>query len=420
MSDGKSAVSSAITTMGVSTEADASYEDMKNNILKIKPTIDGSWLKNQYTADAYINGKNGASITTSIPIMRDFMLYNGSCGFNRFTITIPENNLFNDNNTKSSNDKYFWVGLGNAQWQNVCLSSVNNYILVPSDRFGDASASDILSGKTATTKEGLKISGTMPYKEAITKYLNCSEVYTIQAGYHDGSSKVIANDLKSQTNDASIMLEQIMPSSCFAYSRGKKITGNVSTTYLAEAYYWVPAKPNYKWQNINKNGATFFFKQDNISKPSTKSNYSKWASPYEVNRSLQDIFTLDTDYDILANTNDNNIYYIEGYNIINLAPRAAIYLYSPHWAIGKNRAVYIHSKTFTKDNPSADYYYISSTSSSILVATSVSKYFHIFNDRECTSNISLGIQFNSETGVLYIGNKSDSWLMNDIWIESVN
>lgn len=256
VSDGKSAVSSAITNMGVSTEADASYEDMKNNILKIKPTIDGSWLKNQYTADAYINGKNGTSITTSIPIMKDYMLYNGTCGFNNYAT--PKNNLFNDNNTKSSNDKYFWVGLGNAKWQNVCLSSINNYILVPSDRFGDASASDILSGKTATTKEGLKISGTMPYKEAITKYLNCSEVYTIQAGYHDGSSKVIANNLKSQTNDASIMLEQIMPSSCFAYSRGKKITGNVSTTYLAEAYYWVPAKPNYGWQNINKNGTAFF------------------------------------------------------------------------------------------------------------------------------------------------------------------
>ena len=220
MSDGKSAVSSAITSMGVSTAADASYDTMKNNILNIGPTIGGSWSMNKYTATADINGKNGASIITSIPIMRDFMLYNGSCGFSDYTS--PQNNLFNDNNTKSSNDKYFWVGLGNVKWQNVCLSAVNNYILVPSDRFGDASASDILSGKTATTKEGLKISGTMPYKEAITKYLNCSEVYTIQAGYHDGSSKVIANNLKSQTNDASIMLEQIMPNSCFAYSRGKK------------------------------------------------------------------------------------------------------------------------------------------------------------------------------------------------------
>lgn len=188
---------------------------------------------------------------------------------------------------------------------------------------------------------------------------------------------------------------------------------------MAEAYYWVPAKPNYEWQNINKK-STFFLKQDHSHKFSTKSNYSKWASPYEVNRSLQDIFTLDTDYDILANTDNNNIFYIEGYNIIKLAPGAAIYLYSPHWAIGKNRAVYIHSKWFTKDNPSADYYYIMSTLSSILVATSVSKYFHIFNDRECTSNISLGIQFNSETGVLYIGNESDSLIMNDIWIESVN
>ncbi|WP_301214406.1 hypothetical protein [uncultured Clostridium sp.] len=420
MSDGKSAVSSAITSMGVSTAADASYEDMRNNILKIKPTIDGSWLKNQYTADAYINGKNGTSIATSIPVMKDYMLYNGTCGFNSYAT--PENNLFNNNNNKSSNDKYFWVGLGNTKWQNVCLSSANNYILVPSDRFGDASASDILSGKTATTKEGLKISGTMPYKEAIIKYLNCSEVYTIQAGYHDGSSKVIANNLKSQTNDASIMLEQIMPYSCFAYSRGKKITGNVSTTYLAEAYYWVPAKPNYGWQNINKNGTAFFFKQDHSHKLSTNSNCSKWASPYEVTRPLQDIFTLDTGYDILANTDDNNIFYIKWYNIINLAPGGAIYLYSPNWAIGKNRAVYIHSKWFTKDNPSADYYYISSTLSSILVATSVSKYFHIFNDRECTSNVSLGIQFNSETGVLYIGNESDVqiWTMNDIWIESVD
>lgn len=420
VSDGKSAVSSAITNMGVSTASDASFDTMKDNILDIRPTLAYTWNNNIFKFWASLNGKNLIKSKLICKPIVSNMLY-GS-GIEYITINSPVSNVFNNNSVKSPNNKYISIKLGNTQIEPVRLNNINNNILVPSNVFGNATSENILINKTATSENGLKITGSMVNHQGINRTLQAGESFVIAKGYHNGLGKVIANNLKSQTNDASIMLEQIMPSSCFAYSRGKKITGNVSTTYLAEAYYWVPAKPNYGWQNINKNGTAFFFKQDHSHKLSTNIHCSKWASPYEVAIPLQDIFTLDTNYDILANTDDNNIFYIKGYNIINLAPGAAIYLYSPNWAIGKNRAVYIHSKWFTKDNPSADYYYISSTLSSILVATSVSKYFHIFNDRECTSNVSLGIQFNSKTGVLYIGNESDSqiWTMNDIWIESVD
>ena len=427
VSDGKSAVSSAITSMGVSTAADASYEDMRNNILKIKPTIDGSWLKNQYTADAYINGKNSTSITTSIPIMKDYMLYNGTCGFNSYAT--PENNLFNNNNNKSSNDKYFWVGLGNAKWQNVCLSSVNNYILVPSDRFGNANVSDILSGKTATTKEGYLINGSMVNRGAVNKTIGCSQSYTIPKGYHNGSGKVTTRSLTYETSDGfpASNIKQLFPPTIKAYTRGKLVEGKVSTTYMAEAWYYIMAAPNpyTEWTNINTDATIFF------------NTGSDWGTNHKISSDLtsgvyifqadsaavRNIFlnTQDPRIDVLVESSDN-LNYIKGYNIIHLAPKGAIYLYSPNWAVGKNRAVFIYSKWWTRDNSNDEYYYLYDTTSCILVADPMRVYsFKVYIDSECTTEIELNIQFNAETGVLCVYNtSSDRYLMNDIWIQKVN
>ena len=59
-------------------------------------------------------------------------------------------------------------------------------------------AGDILSGKTAWVK-GSKLTGTMANKGAVTGSVSCGGSYTIPAGYHNGSGKVTGNSLASQT-----------------------------------------------------------------------------------------------------------------------------------------------------------------------------------------------------------------------------
>ena len=63
-----------------------------------------------------------------------------------------------------------------------------------------AGAGDILAGKVIVDKEGNPLTGTMANQGAKTAALNCGGSYTIPAGYHNGSGKVTANSLASQTS----------------------------------------------------------------------------------------------------------------------------------------------------------------------------------------------------------------------------
>ena len=89
----------------------------------------------------------------------------------------------------------------------------------------NATASDILSGKTAYVKDS-KITGSMTNRGAVSQSLNCDGSYTIPAGYHNGSGKVTANSLASQTS-ATATAAQIF-SGYTAWVDGKKITGTGS------------------------------------------------------------------------------------------------------------------------------------------------------------------------------------------------
>ena len=61
-----------------------------------------------------------------------------------------------------------------------------------------ATASDVLSGKTILTSSGL-VTGSMTNNGSVSKTLNAGGSYTIPKGYHDGTGKVTANTLASQT-----------------------------------------------------------------------------------------------------------------------------------------------------------------------------------------------------------------------------
>lgn len=58
---------------------------------------------------------------------------------------------------------------------------------------GDATAADVLTGKTFSGAVGSGVSGTMPNNGAVSGTATPSQPYTIPAGYHNGSGVVIAS-----------------------------------------------------------------------------------------------------------------------------------------------------------------------------------------------------------------------------------
>lgn len=72
-------------------------------------------------------------------------------------------------------------------------------IVIPKTDFGDAVASDVVSGKTFTGADGLAVAGGMVNNGAVSQELSAGGSYTVPEGYHDGSGIVTAKSLSSQT-----------------------------------------------------------------------------------------------------------------------------------------------------------------------------------------------------------------------------
>nr|WP_314460749.1 hypothetical protein [uncultured Clostridium sp.] len=91
---------------------------------------------------------------------------------------------------------------------------------------GDAADSQVLTGKTYyNTNPKNKRTGSMMNQGAVSQTLNAGESYTIPAGYHNGSGKVTANSLTSQT-PGSASAGHIL-SGQTAWVNGGKLTGNI-------------------------------------------------------------------------------------------------------------------------------------------------------------------------------------------------
>ena len=107
-----------------------------------------------------------------------------------------------------------------------------NFILASGGGTDDVnfSASDLLTGKTANDSNGEKVNGTMPNNGAKTASLNCGGSYTIPKGYHNGSGKVTANSLSSQTS-ANATASDIVKGKT-AWVNGSKLTGTATIQSL--------------------------------------------------------------------------------------------------------------------------------------------------------------------------------------------
>ena len=90
-----------------------------------------------------------------------------------------------------------------------------------------AKASDVLAGKTAVTSDSndVAITGTMTNRGAVSQSLNAGGSYTIPAGYHNGSGKVRANSLSSQTSGTAGTLDILDGRT--AWVNGTKIEGTM-------------------------------------------------------------------------------------------------------------------------------------------------------------------------------------------------
>ena len=131
---------------------------------------------------------------------------------------------------------------------------------------GNASSSQILSGYTALVN-GTKVTGSMTNNGAVTSSLNAGGTYTIPAGYHNGSGKVTANSLASQTS-ATSAAAQIL-SGYTAWVNGSKITGTmtnqgaVTSTINPGGSYTIPAGYHNGsgkiTANANQNSGTYIY-----------------------------------------------------------------------------------------------------------------------------------------------------------------
>lgn len=128
--------------------------------------------------------------------------------------------------------KGYYHSNANSDEDYICYLNMAD-IKLEATVFGTAQKSEVLSGKSFTSAMGLNITGTMPNNGAVNESLNCSGSYTIPEGYHDGTGKVTANSLSSQT-DANAIACNILEGKT-AWVNGSKITGSMGDHRIISA-----------------------------------------------------------------------------------------------------------------------------------------------------------------------------------------
>ena len=108
----------------------------------------------------------------------------------------------------------------------IYYNSSNDCFFLKASATGTTSADKVLAGETFSTENDTDLVGTMPNKGAVTSNLNCGGSYTIPKGYHNGSGRVTANSLSSQTS-ANATANDIMNGKT-AWVNGSKITGTAT------------------------------------------------------------------------------------------------------------------------------------------------------------------------------------------------
>ena len=96
------------------------------------------------------------------------------------------------------NNGYYSTG----HWLNIPWATIKGSL-------GTATTGNVLSGTTFTSTNGIKLTGTMANRGAISATINPGGSYTIPAGYHNGSGKVTANSVISAISSASVVTSYV-------------------------------------------------------------------------------------------------------------------------------------------------------------------------------------------------------------------
>lgn len=73
------------------------------------------------------------------------------------------------------------------------MANMYRSVLAGGGAIGDATAADVLSGKTFSNAQAAGITGTMVNNGAVSQTINAGQSYTIPEGYHNGNGTVSAN-----------------------------------------------------------------------------------------------------------------------------------------------------------------------------------------------------------------------------------
>lgn len=215
VSNGKRLVASAITDRGVDTAADAEFQVMADNIRNILQSSGNASPAQVLSGYIFSNAEN-IGISGTMP--------------NKGAITASLN---------AGGSYTIPAGYHNGTGK-VTANALSGQTA------GTAAAVHILAGMTAWIN-GVKITGSMINRGAVTAALNAGGSYTIPAGYHNGTGKVTGNTLASQTAGTATAAD--ITKGKTAWAGGKKITGtsdNKVSTMTLEFY------------SINGNGAGMY------------------------------------------------------------------------------------------------------------------------------------------------------------------
>ncbi len=118
---------------------------------------------------------------------------------------------------------------------------------------GNAQDGNVLSGKTYyNTDTKTKRTGAMTERGAVSQALNCGGSYTIPEGHHNGSGKITANSLSSQTS-ATATAATIL-AGYTAWVNGSKLTGTVAVQSILSfsAAPYSSTQITFTWKNPAK------------------------------------------------------------------------------------------------------------------------------------------------------------------------
>ena len=168
----------------------------------------------------------------------------------------------------------------------------------------NATAGQILKDYKAYSGGKLLV-GTMANNGAVSANLNAGQSYTIPAGYHNGSGKVIANSLASQTQGTATANN--ISSGMTAWVNGQKITGNGADVNNAASNSKKIDTIVYKWGTIPNNGKFYAKKTENYIIDKDVSNI-KYVFLYIVldNDANASDYRFRLDGNIISNYNDLN------------------------------------------------------------------------------------------------------------------